>query len=266
MKKENYARTIFGILFLVIGLGYLAKVMGILEDFTIFFRGWWTLFIIIPCFSGLVSKENNDKSGYMLGLIIGLVLLLSCQNIIPSDKIWALAVAGVFVAIGIKCIVPKSTRTRISQKVENHFTSDATATDSNGNTVYVDEMGSPNSARTSNGDYDTVGDKIICNATFSGKEVRVDNSVFGGAEINCTFGGVDLYLKNAIINRDVVINVNVIFGGVDILVPENVRVIVEVNPILGGVENGTRSPLGADGNTPTVYIKGNCTFGGVEVK
>ena len=48
--------------------------------------------------------------------------------------------------------------------------------------------------------------------------------------------------------------------------PAGVRVVVDITPILGGVENGTRAPLGADENTPTVFIKGTCLFGGVEIK
>ena len=62
------------------------------------------------------------------------------------------------------------------------------------------------------------------------------------------------------------IDVKAVFGGIDILMPSNVRVVVDVTPILGGVENGTRTPLGADESTPTVFIKGTCLFGGLEVK
>ena len=73
-------------------------------------------------------------------------------------------------------------------------------------------------------------------------------------------------LKNALIDKNVTINVQAIFGGIDILMPSNVRVVVDVTPILGGVDNGTRMPLGADENTPTVFIRGTCLFGGLDVK
>ena len=73
-------------------------------------------------------------------------------------------------------------------------------------------------------------------------------------------------MKNAVIRKNVTIDVKAVFGGIDILMPSNVRVVVDVTPILGGVENGTRTPLGADESTPTVFIKGTCLFGGLEVK
>lgn len=58
MKKiEN---TVIGLIFIIIGV-----IIGLntfhITNIDLFFDGWWTLFIIIPCFLGLF--KDQDKTG-----------------------------------------------------------------------------------------------------------------------------------------------------------------------------------------------------------
>lgn len=262
MKKNNSVGIIAGLLCVLVGVGYLAKAFGMISDFTIFFDGWWTMFIIIPCLYGIISRNNDDKVGYLIGLMVGLVLLLMAQDVVSSDKLFALIFAGVFVAIGANLLFPKKKSPRITGNSSFTTRSTQTATGVNGEKVIVDEMGSPDRNNYSTGE----GEKVVCSAVFAGRDIRVENSVFGGADLTGIFGGIDLNLKNAIITQNVTIEVKAVFGGIDILVPPDVRVVIDVTPVMGGVDNGTHAPLGADENTPTVYIKGSCVFGGIEVK
>ena len=273
MKKNNTVGIILGLLFLVIGVGYLAEVVGLLDDFTIFFDGWWTLFIIVPCFCGLLGKDG-DKVGYLIGIAIGLFLLLAAQDIIGWDKLWPLAVAVICLLIGVNLILPK--KQKPIPKFENHQASGTGAqtdrfdrgtqtTEQPGETVFSDAEVIVEPAKEYKENAGTE-EKVICSAVFAGRDIRVDNSYFYGADLSALFGGIDMNLKNALIVKDVTIDVKAIFGGVDLIMPPNVRVVVDVNPILGGVDNGARAPLGADEHTPTVYIRGTCLFGGVDVK
>ena len=54
----------------------------------LFFNGWWTLFIIVPCFIGLFT--DNDKTGDTVGIAVGVILLLCCQDILNFDILWKL--------------------------------------------------------------------------------------------------------------------------------------------------------------------------------
>ena len=76
--KRNSTGIIIGLLFIVAGFGYAAKAMDWLPHFTIFFDGWWTLFIIIPSLFGLF-REDDNKKGCVVGLIIGCLFLLSAK-------------------------------------------------------------------------------------------------------------------------------------------------------------------------------------------
>ena len=75
MKKiEN---TVIGLILIIIGV-----IIGLnafhITNIDLFFDGWWTLFIIVPCFFGLF--KDQDKTGNIIGLIVGIYLLLDRKS------------------------------------------------------------------------------------------------------------------------------------------------------------------------------------------
>ena len=76
MKK---ARSILLAAFLLVTGSVFALNVLCFTRVDIFFDGWWTLFIIVPCLLDILTKQKN---GAAAGIIIGLALLLSAQNII----------------------------------------------------------------------------------------------------------------------------------------------------------------------------------------
>ena len=204
MKKSK--SIIWGSILIFIGI-----VLGgnALELFSVdlFFDGWWTLFIIIPSLFGLVS--DDDKTGSIIALIIGILLLLSCQNIIDFSVIWKLIVPIIIVGIGLSLILKNV----------------ADTTDSKVKKVSGEEF-----------------------ATFSSQQIRVTDE-FKGTNLNAIFGGIDLDLREAKIKSDVSINVCSIFGGVDIKVPEGVKVKISSTSIFGGVDEKKKPKEDEKGHT-----------------
>ena len=94
--------------------------------------------------------------------------------------------------------------------------------------------------------------------------MNFDGEQFSGAELTAVFGGVKCDLRQAIIEKDCAVNATSVFGGIDILVPDNVNVKVNSNSIFGGVseKNHRTAVQGA----VTIYINATCMFGGVEIK
>ena len=72
-----------------------------------------------------------------------------------------------------------------------------------------------------------------------------------------------MFLREANITQDQIINATAVFGGIDIIVPSNVNVKVKSNSIFGGVDN--KIIINKE-NAPTIYVKAFCLFGGVEIK
>ena len=54
------------------------------------------------------------------------------------------------------------------------------------------------------------------------------------------------------------------FGGIDIYVPENVKVKVQATSVFGGVDKSKINDT--DDAKHTVYINATCLFGGIEIK
>lgn len=227
MKK--FGNILWGIILIIIGLIIGGNALGI-TNINIFFDGWWTLFIIIPCFIGLIKDE--EKTGSIIGLVIGIALLLGCQDILDFDLIWKLAFPAILVIVGISMIFKDTIGSKVNEEIKK--------LSKNRNNI------------------------CECCATFSSQNVKIENEKFAGADLTAVFGGVKYDLKNAIIDSDVVINASCTFGGIEIYVPSNVKIKIKSTSIFGGVENKSNTQV--DENSHTIYINGTALFGGVDVK
>lgn len=225
MKRIN--KIIWGCVLLAVSAILILNTFGI-TNIDIFFDGWWTLFIIVPSFIGLFN--SNEKTGSIIGLLIGIFLLLACQNVLDFEIIWKLAVPVIIAVIGIKMIFGGIGKDKDIIK----------CTDENKENMKN------------------------AFAAFSGQDLNFDNEVFRGAEITAVFGGIKLDLRNAVFESNTVVNACCIFGGADILLPDNVNVKINSNSLFGGIDN--KKHKNSKDNLYTVYLNGTCIFGGVDVK
>ena len=224
---KSFRNILWGLVFIVIGIIFGLNALNI-TNIDIFFEGWWTLFIIVPCFVDLFKDES--KTGNIIGLLIGIVLLLSCQNILDFNLVWKLVAPVALVIIGLSLIFKDTFRREIKKE--------------------INKLNKPSNK--------------VYSATFGGQDLNFDNEEFTGCELNAIFGGVKCDLRNAKIKQDVVINTSSIFGGIDILVPTDVKVKIISTPIFGGVDNKYTNNLNE--KAKTIYINSTCIFGGVEIK
>ena len=97
---KGYKNIIWGLLFIIVGIIVFTNSFGI-TNITIFFDGWWTLFIIIPCAIGLFGE---NKMGNFIGLIVGVLLYLLCQDFISFDIILKLILPFILILIGLSMI------------------------------------------------------------------------------------------------------------------------------------------------------------------
>ncbi len=225
MKKAS--SVLWGIVLIAAGVILALNVFDI-TNINIFFDGWWTLFIIVPCTIGLFTER--EKTGNIIGILLGVFLLLCCQDVLSFSMLWKLMIPAVIVIIGLKMVL--------------------TGLFGNKANAIIKQMRLEGKEPRSG-----------C-ATFSGCHMNYDGEVFEGAELTAVFGGVKCDLRNAVIEKDCAIAVSAIFGGIDILVPSNINVKVSSNSIFGGVSNKTS----VYPNAPTIYISGTCMFGGVDIK
>ena len=112
---------------------------------------------------------------------------------------------------------------------------------------------------------ETSVDHLSTFAVFSGREQRSTSKDFRGADLTAVFGGAELDLRDAEV-ADPPANVSAIamFGGVEVSVPRDWNVELEVLPILGAASD--ERPRG-EGHREQVdlVVSGFAAFGGVSV-
>jgi predicted membrane protein len=102
---------------------------------------------------------------------------------------------------------------------------------------------------------------------FGGVNRKVTTADFRGGQIAATFGGVEVDLRRAgMVGDAAAIELNVMFGGVEIKVPENWSVVSEIPAMFGGVENKSMQPPEGMPGVKRLYVKGFVMFGGVTIK
>jgi len=250
MKKAN--GLFIGLLFIVVGFLYACSALDFI-DFSIFFPGWWTLFIIVPCLYAL-TRKNEDKTGPVIGLVIGICFLINAQDFDFNIDFFPMALAVLCILIGWKLIFPGKKKEQ--KHVEVNFNSETGEKE-----VVINDVKFDNTYTKNSNGY------VNASAILGGKDIRVDNECFTGADICVVMGAIDLNLRNAIISEDVYINVSAVMGGIDIYVPANVRVVTDgCSTIMGGIDVNTTYANYQAADTPKVIITGSCVMGGIDIQ
>lgn len=227
---KSFKNILWGIILIVVGVILGLNSLGI-TNIDIFFDGWWTLFIIVPCFIGLIT--NKDKTGDIIGLVVGVLLLLASQDIIDFDVILKLLLPIILIILGVSFIFKNSFNNKVNDEIK----------------------------KLNKGDKNK--DNIV--AIMSGQDIRITDEKYEGYNLTAIFGGINLDLRDATIEKDIVINAVSVFGGTDILVPDDVKVKVVSSSIFGGVDQKKKRDSDSK-KEHTIYINATCVFGGVDIK
>ena len=102
-------------------------------------------------------------------------------------------------------------------------------------------------------------------AIFGGLERNITGPDFKGGRITTIFGGAKINLSKAMLAEGTTeLEITCIFGGVNLLVPPEWNVVIQVTPIFGGFAD-KRFYTQVD-HSRTLVIKGETIFGGGEIK
>lgn len=238
--RNRIGNVLWGLFFIVLGVAIGGRAFGY-WDFHLFFPGWWTLFLIIPCTIDLFQK--GIRTGSMIGLLIGILLLAMCQGYLSMGDMKKLLFPIIFIIVGCSILFHNVMGHRRKPQCGK---------------------------KTIHNDFEDVnlnasGDVLDYCATFQGQTIKYDNEVFYGAVLNSVFGGIELVLENAILTEDTKIDCSAVFGGITIHLPEGANVKVKASRMFGGVNNQRKSCQEIPG-APTIFIEASCMFGGVEIK
>jgi predicted membrane protein len=231
-RRSFAGGMIWGAALILVGLAFLLDHMGMI-DITHLWR-FWPILLIVAGISNVVSAERRFWG----------IVLLAAGTLLQLDElgIWHFRWNDVWpillIVAGLMAIWT-SLRTR------------------NSPTPQTGGGGDPR--LTVNGV-----------AIFSGLERRMTSQDFQGGHVTAIFGGIELDLTEANMQaEEATLEVNAIFGGAEIRVPDSWQVSYRGGPIFGGVEDKTRIRRTEDmaGSKPKVlHITGLVAFGGLEIK
>jgi hypothetical protein len=109
------------------------------------------------------------------------------------------------------------------------------------------------------------GPRFDATAIFAGSQRKVVTQEFSVGDVTAIIAGTTLDFRSArLLERRGVVDVFAIWGGIDLIVPPEWRVVCEVTPILGVFQDGTTLP--ADPDAPTLVVRGSVVMGGIEVR
>lgn len=104
------------------------------------------------------------------------------------------------------------------------------------------------------------------NSVFGSGEHIVLDPEFKGGDLNAVFGGIMLDLRRTNLPvGDTILEVNAVFGGVTIYVPNDWFVETHLDAVFGGFQDN-RMPKEPLDTTKKLIITGSCVFGGGELR
>lgn len=99
--KKKASVVILGVCFILAGISIAGNVLN-WWNLTLFIKGWWTLFIIIPFTVNLIF--NGISGGSLIGASIGIMLLMAERNVIGYSTIMMVLLPAILILAGISLL------------------------------------------------------------------------------------------------------------------------------------------------------------------
>ncbi len=226
--RENSGRIFWGLMLIVIGGLFLLDTLHKADAGHILHVYWPIILIVIGLWILFSSGLRNTLSPLIL-VSVGVIFLLINLDIFQHN-VWDYAWPLIIVVVGLWLIIRPG-------------------------------------FRRSQGKFPEIkGDDLDAVNIFSGLKRTITSQKFRGGRATVIFGGMELDLTQAgLEGGQATIDLTAIFGGLDVWVPKEWKVVVDATPILGGVEDKHRSVPDSE-TKGTLYIKGTAIFGGIDIK
>ena len=247
LRPPTAPRLLLGVFIVLTGIAMMLDQLGVGRIHYYVSRFWPTVVIAI----GLARLLHGTRRGSTFSLVLilgGAWLLLNTLDIVtlePWQFIWPL----VLVAVGARIMTGTSSHSRWRRPAESSTSSSVP------DAVPTPSLAVPNE----------VSEHASIFSLLSSSRRRWGRTTFRSAETTCILGGCELDLRDATLGADGTAHVEafILMGGLKIFLPPNWTVVTHALPIMGGVNDKTRS-VGAV-STQQLIIDGTVLMGGIEI-
>ena len=228
MTSKPKNHYLLAFIFIIIGALFLLNNLGF-ASFDLTIGTWWPLILIVLGLHQLVASRFTNLFSLIL-LLIGGCLQLRQLGLIDSAQLrlgWPL----LLIFLGLLLLVGFG-------------------------------KGNKRLAETSS---QSVVDILVL---FGGIERQIASSSFLGGNATALFGGAKLDLTGSQLGEGVqVLNVQALFGGVELILPEDWTIEIRGIPIFGGIEDKRNKQVRSDAEAGAkLLINTFVAFGGIELK
>ncbi|HUN89905.1 MAG TPA: DUF5668 domain-containing protein [Terriglobales bacterium] len=228
-QRRYNASLITGVLAIVIGGLFLLNEAGIIHVGNLW--RFWPVILIVLGIKGMLECESGDSCRRGTMISSGIMLIWGCLLMAASLGYLAWAHMWPWFLIGLGALlIWESRRPR--------------------------PIGLPGSSGS-----------FSPESVFSSIEKTITDQDFKGGKASAVFGSVELdFLQANMVGDSAVLELDAVFGSIEVRVPLNWNVSIEAGAVFGSCENRTRAPLPTSGPTKTLIIRGGTVFGSVEIK
>jgi hypothetical protein len=272
-KSNNDGSIAFGFIILGIGIILLLRKAGV------FIPGWvltWPMVFVAVGLFAVIKHEFKSFFGFVM-LFIGAYFLMRNEfhfDFGLGQYIWPLGL----ITLGIYLILNKRRENQVLDDIRANWDKGvrngpkvSPFSSSVEDAKIVDENGPIGAGAAADGGFTrTTGtsfaDRLNIDAIFSGINRKVISKNFQGGKITAAFGGADLEMTQVDFTGVVTIQLDIIFGGVKLIVPPHWDIRTEMSNIAAGVEDKRFFREGGVDPSKVVILKGTILFGGLEIK
>ena len=166
--------------------------------------------------------KKEERISSIIGFIIGVLLLLAAQDVINWGMIWKIFMPVLLIIFGISLVF--STKKKENKQIVSKYAK-----------RYL--------------------------AIFSGVDEKIKDDI-DDISLIAVLGGIELDFRDAKFTKDITIACTCVFGGIDLRLPENVKVEVDGLSLFGDVTN---KHIQKDKKEYTVHIEHTTIFGGIDL-
>lgn len=233
-SQRVYGKILVAVLFIAAGVLLLARNMGwITHELFDTLVSWQMLLVVLGIYMMV-------KRAFIRGLVVfavGAYFLSPHVTWLPGN-IHAVLLPAVLVVIGLAFIFKPAGQKQWGHKRKEMM----------------------------NTHYESADGILRSENSFSGVRQVVLDEVFKGGTIRNSFGGTAIDLRRTSLPEgETYIDIECTFGGIEIYVPSSWKVVFHCKSCLGGCEDKRFGDSVID-QTRTLVIRGDITFGGLEIK
>ncbi|HWZ23462.1 MAG TPA: hypothetical protein VNW06_12455 [Cytophagaceae bacterium] len=247
--SHKRGKILAGLLIVAIGILFLIKELGVELPFWLFN---WKMLLIVLGFISVLKHKFRSAWGFVVMIVAGAFLV---ADFYPEVNITSLILPVLIIIVGL-FIIFKPRHKYFQRHNHKHF-----QYRNSNKWNYVKYNSQP--PETENSDDDIISSYVYMGAL---KKNILSKTLKGGSLKN-RFGGIELNLSQADFEGEIVLEIDQMFGGLELIVPAHWEVKSEFTAGFSSVEDNRTMKPNVNGDTPKILIlKGTNYFGGIEIK